>query len=131
MSRYGICDTLVLDNGGQYTLKKFKEGMQEYVIMHGLSAPIESLGNSESERAVQSCKRFSKKAQDPSIAMMEYSATPIRNEYSPAGLLMDRKINNILLAVPGNLVPNPSDLRLDKANVSDTDALFLDLHFSI
>ena len=72
-----MCGPLVSDNGGQYTSEQFKKFMQEYGIKHVLSSPKRPLGNSESGRAVQTCKRLLEKAKDPYIALMEYRATPI------------------------------------------------------
>ena len=105
MSRHGICDTLVSDNGGQYTFEQFKKFIQEYGITRVLSSPKWPLGNSEPETAVQTCKRLLEKAKDDYIALMKYCATPIRNGYSPVELLMGRKIKTILPTAPGNLKP--------------------------
>ena len=79
--------------------------MVEYGITHVLCSPKWPFGNSESERAVQTCKRLLERAEDPYIALMEYRATPIRNGYSPAELRMGRKIKTILPTERGNLKP--------------------------
>ena len=54
---------------------------------------------------MQTCKRILEKSEDPYIALMEYRDTPIRNGYSPAEPLMERKIKTILSTAPGNLKP--------------------------
>ena len=62
MSRHGVCDTLVSDGAGQFTSEMFEQFMRDFGIKHVLSSPHWPLGNSESERAVQTVKRLLEKA---------------------------------------------------------------------
>ena len=105
MSRHGVCDTLVSDGAGQFTSELFEQFMRDFGIKHVLSSPHWPLGNSESERAVQTVKRLLEKADDPYVALMEYRASRIRNGYSPSELLFNRQIKTLLPTAPGNLQP--------------------------
>ncbi|UYV61427.1 hypothetical protein LAZ67_1004797 [Cordylochernes scorpioides] len=46
-----------------------------------------------------------KKNQDPSLGLLEYRSTPLENGYSPAELLMGRKLRTTLPIAPENLNP--------------------------
>ena len=105
MSRHGVCDTLVSDGAGQFTSELFEQFMRDFGIKHVLSSPHWPLGNSESERAVQTVKHLLEKADDPYVALMEYRASKIRNGYSPSELLFNRQIKTLLPTAPGNLQP--------------------------
>ncbi|MCW4248453.1 MAG: transposase family protein [Candidatus Thiodiazotropha endolucinida] len=129
MSRHGICDTLVSDGAGCYTSDLFHKFTENFGINHVLSSPKYPQGNSEAERAVQTCKRLLEKADDPYIAIMEYRATPIRNGYSPSELLMGRKIKTIIPTAPGNLKPrlvNPTKIKQRENHVKSQTKLSYD-----
>lgn len=61
IARYGIMDTLVNDNGPQYSSAEFKEVMMRYNINHVTSSPHYQQSNGLAERAVQTVKRMIKK----------------------------------------------------------------------
>ncbi|UYV60392.1 SLC38A11 [Cordylochernes scorpioides] len=50
-----------------------------------------------------------KKNQDPSLGLLEYRSTPLENGYSPAELLMGRKLRTTLPIAPENLNPKLVD----------------------
>ena len=105
MSRHGVCDTLVSDGARQFTSELFEQFMRDFGIKHVLSSPHWPLGNSESERAVQTVKRLLEKVDDPYVALMEYRASKIRNGYNPSELLFNWQIKTLLPTAPGNLQP--------------------------
>ena len=104
-SRHGVCDIFTSDNGGCYSGQAMQKFMKEYGIKHITSSPRYPLGNSEAERAVQTCKRLLEKSDDPYIALMHYRATPLSNGYSPSQLLYSRQIKTILPQNPDRLKP--------------------------
>ena len=55
------------------------------------------------ERAVKTVKGLLNKNEDPYLALMSYRSTPLENGYSPAELLMSRKIQTPLLILPSQL----------------------------
>ena len=52
-SRHGIPETVVSDNGRQFSSKEFKEFSQSYSFQHITSSPKHPQGNSVAERGVQ------------------------------------------------------------------------------
>ena len=61
IARYGIMDTLMSDNGPQYTSAEFKSFFASYDIQHITSSPLYSQSNGLAEKAVQTVKNFFKK----------------------------------------------------------------------
>ena len=57
------------------------------------------------ERAVKTVKNILKKEQDPTKALLAYRSTPLASGYSPAELLMGRKIMSTIPIIPRHLIP--------------------------
>ena len=104
-SRHGIPETVVSDNGPQFTSHYFKKFSEVYGFQHTYSSPYYPQSNGEAERAVQTIKNLMKKAEDPYLALMMYRATPLQNGRSPAELLMGRKIRTTVPIMKSNLIP--------------------------
>ena len=81
-ARHGIPDEVRSDNGPQFHSKEWKV-----------------------ERAVRTVKNLLKKEEDPTKALLAYRATPLANGYSPAELLMGRKIKSTIPTMPCHLKP--------------------------
>ena len=67
----------------------------------------------QTERAVKTIKSLLKKADDPFLALLAYRATPLRTRYSPAELLMGRRLRITVPIILGLLrpkVPNYSQV---------------------
>lgn len=91
-ARHGIPTEVMSDNGPQYSAEYFKKFAKEWGFSHTTSSPRYPQANGETERAARTVKDFLSKAADPYLALMEYRATPLANGYSPAELLMGRKL---------------------------------------
>ncbi|UYV76694.1 hypothetical protein LAZ67_14001786 [Cordylochernes scorpioides] len=65
--------------------------------------------NGMAEAGVKIAKLILKKNQDPSLGLLEYRSTPLENGYSPAELLMGRKLRTTLPIAPENLNPRLVD----------------------
>ncbi|KAL7830876.1 hypothetical protein SRHO_G00303780 [Serrasalmus rhombeus] len=109
MSSQGICETLVTDNGPQFSGAAFAELAASYGFCHVTSSPKYPQGNAEAERAVQTVKGLLKKSDDPYLALLAYTATPLQNGYSPAQLLMGRRLRTTVPILPALLVPSIPD----------------------
>ena len=105
MARHGVPETLVSDNGPQFSSKEFVLFAKDYGFSHITSSPGHASGNGEVERAVRTIKELLYAAKDPYSALLNYRSTPLANGYSPAELLMSRKIRTKLPELPRNLHP--------------------------
>ena len=80
------------NNGPQYSTESYAKFAQEYGFEHLTSSPRYPQSNGVVERAVRTVKGLLKKAEDPYLALLSYRATPLEIGYSPAELLMSRKL---------------------------------------
>ena len=92
---HGISESLTSDNGPQYTADMFKTFAKQYGFAHLTSSPRYPHGNDAAERAVRTVKSLLEKSDDPYVALMSYRSTPLENGYSPAELLMGRKLRTM------------------------------------
>ena len=104
-ARYGIPDTVVSDNGPQYSAADFSNFAMQYGFTHVTSSPKYPQANGEAERAVQTVKNLLKKSDDPYLAMLAYRSTPLENGYSPAELLMGRRLRTMIPTIAKQLAP--------------------------
>ncbi|KAK0131437.1 hypothetical protein N1851_033839 [Merluccius polli] len=105
-ARHGIPETFISDNGPQFSGHEMKTFATDYCFEHLTSSPKYPQSNGEAERAVQTLK----KANDPYKALLAYRATPLSNGYSPAELLMGRRLRTTLPILPERLQPALPDL---------------------
>ena len=105
-SRHGIPELFYSDNGPQFSSQQFKDFAASYGFRHITSSPRFAQSNGEAERHVQTIKRLLKKAKDPYLALLAYRATPLANGYSPAQLLMGRRLRTPVPQLPSLLVPS-------------------------
>ena len=98
-SQYGVPETIVSDNGPQYSSLEFAEFAKGYGFNHVTSSPYFPQSNGQAESTVQTVKNLLKDSIDHHMALLTYRSTqfPWCN-LSPAKLLMGRRIrSNILL----------------------------------
>ena len=99
-ARHGIPEELFSDNGPQFSSEAFTQFAQSYGFKHVTSSPYFPQSNGEAERAVQTIKNLMKKKDDLYLAILAYRATPTELGYSPAELLMSRKLRTTVPLLP-------------------------------
>ena len=105
-SRYGIPETVISDNGPQYSSHEFAEFALSYQFQHITSSPLFPQSNGQLERTVQTAKRLLKNAKDPYMALLTYRSTPLAwCNLSPAELLMGQRLRTTLPQVADRLLP--------------------------
>ncbi|KAK7891393.1 hypothetical protein WMY93_023356 [Mugilogobius chulae] len=95
-ARYGIPNTVVSDNGPQYSSQEFKRFSQLWEFEHKTSSPGFPQSNGKAESAVKTAKRLLYKAkasgQDPYLALLDHRNTPSQGlDTSPAQRLLSRR----------------------------------------
>lgn len=109
-ARYGIPDSLITDNGPQFSSHTFSTFAKQYKFQHTTSSPIYPQSNGRAERAVQTAKNIIKKAVDDNrdiyLALLDLRNTPINKESgSPAQRLMGRRTKTQLPTTQRLLAP--------------------------
>ncbi|XP_064487549.1 uncharacterized protein K02A2.6-like [Ornithodoros turicata] len=102
-SRYGLPETIVSDNGTQFTSEEFKSFVRANGIRHVLTAPYHPSTNGIAERFVQSLKQGLKKSNIHPLHLrlynflMTYRNTPhATTRECPATLMMGRRLRSRL-----------------------------------
>ena len=115
MARYGLTETLITDNGLQFTSELFEKFTQKYDIRHQTSSPHHTQGDGKAESAVKTAKRLITKANedgtDAYLALLAHRNTPQEGlEYSPAQRMLGRRCRTRLPTTASLLSPsNPSN----------------------
>ncbi|KAJ8375234.1 hypothetical protein SKAU_G00058140 [Synaphobranchus kaupii] len=104
-ARHGVPETLMTDNGPQFSGGNMLAFAAAYGFKHVTCSPHHPQSNGEAERAVQTVKNLLKKAADPYLALLAYRATPLHNGFSPAQLLMGRQLRSTVPTLPSLLDP--------------------------
>ena len=85
---HSIPETVVSDNGLQYSCKELSLFTTSYGFTHVTSSPKHPSGNSEAERAVETVKNLLRGSEDPYNALLNYRATTLAYGLSPAEILV-------------------------------------------
>ncbi|XP_060567912.1 uncharacterized protein K02A2.6-like [Ruditapes philippinarum] len=100
MSRYGIVDICMSDNGPQFSSTEFAEFAKSWGFTHITSSPYQSRSNGMAEKGVSIAKKTLTKAkesrQDPYVCILEYRNTPLECGYTPNQLLMGRRTKSVV-----------------------------------
>ena len=119
-SRHGIPDTVVSDNGSQYSSQEFHEFSLSWEFNHVTSSPHYPKSNGKAESSVKTVKQLFKKAdrdgKDPWLSLLDYRNTPTEGiGDSPAQRLMSRRTQPLL--------PTASSLLRPKVSAHSTEKL--------
>ncbi|XP_052276600.1 uncharacterized protein K02A2.6-like [Dreissena polymorpha] len=100
VARYGIMDSIISDNGPQFTSAEFREFIEKYGITHITSSPLHQQTNGLAEKAVQTVKNLIKKCSETGddiyLALLELRNTPRDNIGSPMQRLMGRRAKTLI-----------------------------------
>ena len=109
-ARHGIPQCVRSDNGPQYASMEFRQFAVSYGFRHITSSPEYAQSNGAAERAVQTFKNILKKNKDDlPLGLLVYRNSPLLNGYSPAQLLMGRRLRDNIQVLPSLLTPKTPD----------------------
>ncbi|CAB3252663.1 unnamed protein product [Arctia plantaginis] len=108
--RQGIPETVMSDNGPEFSSLAFSDFARNWKFRHVTSSPRYPQSNGQVERSIQTIKQIIRKTaydqSDFNLALLEYLNTPISKELpSPAELLYSRKLRSIVPCNPILLKP--------------------------
>ena len=109
-SRHGIPESVVSDNGPQYSSEEYKQFANDYNFIHNTISPRYPQSGGLHEKTVQTVKNLLEKCkvanQDPYLALLDYRNTPI-DGVTPAQALMSRRLRSPLPISQRKLNPKP------------------------
>ena len=104
-AHHEIPETLVSDNGRQFSSAEFQQFSAEWNFNHVTSSPHFPQSNRGAERAVRTAKEILEQ-DDVFLALLTYRAIPIPElGASPAELAFNRRLRTTLPSLPGTLSP--------------------------
>ena len=108
-AHHGIPQTLISDNGRQFSSEEFKNFASEWNFTHVTSSPHFPQSNGAAERAVKIAKDILKQ-DDVFLALLTYRSTPLPElGASPAELAFGRRLRTTLPTLPKTLLPRTVD----------------------
>lgn len=123
-ARHGIPLTVVTDGGPQFSSDLFQAFSQEWEFDHVISSPRYAQSNGMAERNVQTAKNIFKKVfedkKDIYLALLLYRNMQIHGAYSPAQILMSRKLRCIIPSTEASLKPKLIDTNKYNTSLQDT-----------
>ena len=79
-ARHGIPETVISDNGPQFSSAEFDHFAKEWQFQHRTASPHYPQSNGPAENAVKTCKNLLKKAkasaEEPVLALLDWRNTP-------------------------------------------------------
>lgn len=86
LSKYGLIDEMITDNGPEFSSADFKDFSFEFGFKHVTSSPNYAQSNGQAERTVQTVKRLIINSKDLFKALLDYRNTPLDIGLSPTQL---------------------------------------------
>ena len=110
-ARYGIPDTVVTDNGPQFSCEQFKKFASDWQFKHSTSSPYYAQSNGKVENSVKTAKNIMKKAahskSDVYLAFLDFRNTPTElMNSSPAQRMLARRTRSLLPLCADMLKPD-------------------------
>ena len=132
-ARLGIPEEVLSDNGPCYSSAEFASVAKQWDFNHITSSPGFPQSNGLAERTVQTAKNIISKSieskEDYQMGLLVYRATPLANGFTPAELLMGRKIRSNLPITDLTLNPaTPPNVKDIKEQEKNNQKLYHDQH---
>ncbi|KAM7314179.1 hypothetical protein ISCGN_003964 [Ixodes scapularis] len=105
-ARHGCSEVIRSDNGPQFGSSEFRRFAKHWRAQLVTSSSYYPQSNGEAERAVQTAKNLLTKSSDAAKALLAHRTTPGPVGFSPAELLMGRKLRSTLPSAPATLRPH-------------------------
>lgn len=111
LARHGVPEELRTDNGPQFDCTEFRDFADEMGFRLVTMSPHHSQSNGQAEAAVKAVKNIIKKEDDPFQGLLAYRTAPTESGYSPAELLMGRRLRTTVPTLGTNLQPRVVDVQ--------------------
>ncbi|UYV70546.1 K02A2.6-like [Cordylochernes scorpioides] len=111
-SRHGTPETVRSDNGPQFQKvlgSEFSKFSKEWSFKHITSSPKFPQSNGFIEAIIKKIKQSFKKEEDCYLTLQAYRTMPLESGYSPAELLMGRRLRTSVPAIESSLMPRYLD----------------------
>lgn len=110
-ARHGIPKQIISDGGPPFKSCEFLKFSKQWKFEHKIASAKYPKSNGQIERAIQTTKQIFRKSladsKDPYLALLLYRTTPVQgSDYSPAELLMNRKLSTTLPSIGTETVVN-------------------------
>lgn len=133
-ARHGIPETLVSDNGTQFTSAEFQKFAADWNFKHVTLSPHFPQCNGQAESGVKTAKAIISQ-KDPFLALLIYRSTPIPTlGASPAELAFGRNLRTTLPTLPKKLVPRtvePDTVRARDCAAKAKQKQYFDSHHGV
>lgn len=123
-ARYGIPQTLLTDNGTQFTSREFQNFVGTWEFTHIKCSPHHHQSNGKAESTVKTAQRIMKKAKeaktDPYLSILAWRNTPTQGlQTSPSQRLMSRRARTTLPTKFEQVKPNINILQDEKSKMEE------------
>lgn len=115
-ARFGAPAIIRSDNGPQFASAQFKAFVKQWGSSHVTSSPYFPQSNGAAERTVQTAKQLIKKSPNIHKALLAHRDTPGKEGFTPAELLMGRRLRTDVPVAPDVLRPQWSTVEFTKRN---------------
>ncbi|UYV64942.1 K02A2.6-like, partial [Cordylochernes scorpioides] len=108
-ARHGTPETMRSDNGPQFQKvlgSEFTKFSKEWSFKHITSSPKFPQSNGFIEAIIKNIKQSFKKEEDCYLTLQAYRTMPLESGYSPAELLMGRRLRTSVPAIESSLLPS-------------------------
>ncbi|KAL3191270.1 hypothetical protein MRX96_018834 [Rhipicephalus microplus] len=115
-ARFGVPAIIRSDNGPQFASAQFKAFVKQWGSSHVTSSPYFPQSDGAAEKTVQTAKQLIKKSPNIHKALLAHRYTPRKEGFTPAELLMGRRLRTDVPVAPRMLRLRWSTVEFTKRN---------------